>query len=216
MAAEQDALRRKNEEISQAYREKSRKLLQTQELYDKVKRKAEMGHIQRAASDAVDSTLQASSQANLFNGSLHDQEFADIASIQTFGQSHRIDLAGMNTGLPRSNFTMPGEDSHWPRPVGTGRCRSIVPFLQCWWINTSSGIFRHTHDRISSSEDRRAVVAWNLKSTWLGGYTGTKFERSKTKLDWKHFGLCQQPWRFGWCWTNFGVKGQSTNQPASS
>lgn len=132
MAAEQDALRRKNEEISQAYREKCRKLLQTQELYDKVKRKAEMGHIQRAASDAVDSTLQASSQANLFNGALHDQEFADMASIHTFGQSHRIDLAGMNTGLPRSNFTMPAEDSQWPRPIGAGRSKSFVLFLQCW------------------------------------------------------------------------------------
>lgn len=129
MAAEQDALRRKNEEINQAYREKSRKLLQTQELYDKVKRKAEMGHIQRAASDAVDSTLQAASQANFFNGGLHDQEFADTASIPTFGQSHRIDLAGMNTGLPRSNFTMPVEDNQWARHIGAGRSKSFVIFF---------------------------------------------------------------------------------------
>uniref|UniRef100_A0A0D2Y502 RING-type domain-containing protein n=1 Tax=Fusarium oxysporum (strain Fo5176) TaxID=660025 RepID=A0A0D2Y502_FUSOF len=56
--AEQDALRRKNGEISRAYKDKSRKVLQLQELYDKVKRKAELGQIQRAASDAVDSTLQ--------------------------------------------------------------------------------------------------------------------------------------------------------------
>jgi E3 ubiquitin-protein ligase CCNP1IP1 len=57
MTEEQDALRRKNEELAQAYKEKSRKLLQVQELYDKAKRRAEMGHIRRAASDAVDSTL---------------------------------------------------------------------------------------------------------------------------------------------------------------
>ena len=125
MAAEHDALRRKNEEISQAYREKNRKLLQTQELYDKVKRKAEMGHIQRAASDAVDSTLQASSQASLgFGGASHDHEFPDMSSMPAFGQSQRIDLASMNSSMPRSNFTLPGEDSHWPRHAGAGRSKS--------------------------------------------------------------------------------------------
>lgn len=41
----------------QTCKDKSRRLLQTQELYDRVKRKAELGQIQRAASDAVDSSL---------------------------------------------------------------------------------------------------------------------------------------------------------------
>jgi hypothetical protein len=57
MTLDQEALRRKNEELSMAYKEKSRKLLQTQELYDKLKRKAMLGHIQDAALDAVDNTL---------------------------------------------------------------------------------------------------------------------------------------------------------------
>lgn len=57
MALDQESLRRKNNELSLAYKEKSRKLLQTQELYDKLKRKAMLGHIQDAASDAVDNTL---------------------------------------------------------------------------------------------------------------------------------------------------------------
>lgn len=56
---DQEALRRKNEELSLAYKEKNRKLLQTQELYDKLKRKAMLGHIQDAASDAVDNTLHS-------------------------------------------------------------------------------------------------------------------------------------------------------------
>ncbi|KAK7704854.1 hypothetical protein SLS64_008202 [Diaporthe eres] len=51
----------KNEDLTQAYKEKNRKLLQTQELYDKLKRKAMLGHIQDAASDAVDTTLQGTS-----------------------------------------------------------------------------------------------------------------------------------------------------------
>lgn len=57
MALDQETLRRKNEELSTAYKEKSRKLMQMQELYDKLKRKAMLGHIQDAASDAVDTTL---------------------------------------------------------------------------------------------------------------------------------------------------------------
>lgn len=57
MSLDQEALRRKNEELSMAYKEKNRKLLQTQELYDKLKRKAMLGHIQDAALDAVDNTL---------------------------------------------------------------------------------------------------------------------------------------------------------------
>lgn len=57
MSLDQETLRRKNEELSIAYKEKNRKLLQTSELYDKLKRKAMLGHIQDAASDAVDTTL---------------------------------------------------------------------------------------------------------------------------------------------------------------
>lgn len=61
MNIDHDSLRRKYEELAQAYKEKNRKLLQTQELYDKLKRKAMLGHIQDAASDAVDTTLQGAS-----------------------------------------------------------------------------------------------------------------------------------------------------------
>lgn len=50
----------KNDELSSAYKDKHRKLVQTQELYDRLKRKAMVGHIQDAASDAVDTTLHGS------------------------------------------------------------------------------------------------------------------------------------------------------------
>jgi E3 ubiquitin-protein ligase CCNP1IP1 len=66
MQVDQDGLRRKNEEIMQAYREKSRKYLQTQELYDKLKRRAMLGQVQDAASDAVNHAIQASVTANRF------------------------------------------------------------------------------------------------------------------------------------------------------
>jgi E3 ubiquitin-protein ligase CCNP1IP1 len=66
MQLDQENLKRKNEELIQAFREKSRKQLQTQELYDKLKRRAMLGQVQNAASDAVDHTIQASVTASRY------------------------------------------------------------------------------------------------------------------------------------------------------
>ncbi|KAK8042812.1 hypothetical protein PG994_013295 [Apiospora phragmitis] len=55
---EQKVLRDKNAELAQAYKDKNRKLLQVQELYDKLKRKAMLGQIQDAAEDAIDSNFR--------------------------------------------------------------------------------------------------------------------------------------------------------------
>jgi hypothetical protein len=63
MDLEHENLRRKNDEIILAYREKTKQLLRTQELYDRVKSKEDLGRMQRAASDAVATTLQESSQS---------------------------------------------------------------------------------------------------------------------------------------------------------
>ena len=57
MATDQDALQRKNQELTQAYNEKTKKLTQTQELYDKVKRKAEFSQMRTAVSEAMNSSL---------------------------------------------------------------------------------------------------------------------------------------------------------------
>lgn len=64
MQLEQDNLKHKNEELVQAFREKSRKQLQTQELYDKLKQREMLGQVQNAAYDAVDHSIQASVIAN--------------------------------------------------------------------------------------------------------------------------------------------------------
>ncbi|KAE9371736.1 hypothetical protein N431DRAFT_410726 [Stipitochalara longipes BDJ] len=73
MQVDQDGLRRKNEELIQVVREKSRKQLQTQELYDKLKRRAMLGEVQNAALDAVDHNIQASVTANRFVDRVEDQ-----------------------------------------------------------------------------------------------------------------------------------------------
>lgn len=66
MQVDQDTLRRRNEELTQAFREKSKKQMQTQELYDKLKRRSMLGQVQEAASDAVDHTVQASVIGNRY------------------------------------------------------------------------------------------------------------------------------------------------------
>jgi hypothetical protein len=60
MHVDQNNLRKKHDELQHAFREKNRKYLQTQELYDKLKRRAMLGQVQNAATDAVDNTIQAS------------------------------------------------------------------------------------------------------------------------------------------------------------
>ncbi|RSM07961.1 hypothetical protein CEP52_004932 [Fusarium oligoseptatum] len=96
MAAEQDALQRKNDEIGQALKEKSRKVLQLQELYDKVKRKAELGQIQKAASDAVEITLEASQLNQGLEGDDPTQRVPENDNTPAFSQ-RRINGSGMNT-----------------------------------------------------------------------------------------------------------------------
>ncbi|RDL29719.1 Cyclin [Venustampulla echinocandica] len=66
LQVELDGVRRKNEDLTQAMREKTRKHLQTQEMFDKLKRRSMLGQVQNAASDAVDDTIQASVAANRY------------------------------------------------------------------------------------------------------------------------------------------------------
>ncbi|KAH7163622.1 hypothetical protein B0J13DRAFT_634972 [Dactylonectria estremocensis] len=122
LVAEQEALRRKYQEMHQAHRDKSRKLLQTQELYDKVKRRAEMGDIQQAASDAVDSSLQVAPQASHGFGVMGDHDISEGHIMSTFGQNSRLDMANMNTGMPRARMPLSGkDDGRWPRLGGASR-----------------------------------------------------------------------------------------------
>jgi hypothetical protein len=53
LTTDQKNLQRKNEEIAAVIKEKNKRLLRTQELYDKLKRRTMLGQIQEAASDVV-------------------------------------------------------------------------------------------------------------------------------------------------------------------
>lgn len=113
MQIDQDNLRRKNDELIQAFREKSRKQLQTQELYDKLKRRAMLGQVQNAASDAVDHTIQASVTANRLIDRLSDQNqqpsqppLYQAAGVQ---HSNASPVGRINTGHSRN------DDGTWGR-----------------------------------------------------------------------------------------------------
>ncbi|KAF6822797.1 E3 ubiquitin-protein ligase CCNB1IP1 [Colletotrichum musicola] len=56
--ADYDNLRRKYEELGLSYKDKCRRFAQLQELHNKVKRKAELGQMEAAASYTVDSSFQ--------------------------------------------------------------------------------------------------------------------------------------------------------------
>ncbi|GKU03087.1 e3 ubiquitin-protein ligase ccnb1ip1 [Fusarium langsethiae] len=119
LVAEQESLRRKHEEISQAYKEKSRKVVQLQELYDKVKRRAELGQIRRAASDAVDHTLQAAQLDPGYSGNMTAQGNIENNPAPAFGQSHRVNVSGMNNGAARNYHNMATEGNQWSRLRGS-------------------------------------------------------------------------------------------------
>ncbi|CAZ80628.1 unnamed protein product [Tuber melanosporum] len=61
MRVVEDELRRKNHELLQGWREKARKLAQTQELYDKLKRRTLISQVQQAATDQADQALYMTS-----------------------------------------------------------------------------------------------------------------------------------------------------------
>ncbi|KAI0539266.1 hypothetical protein GGR58DRAFT_524801 [Xylaria digitata] len=120
---DRDELRKKYEELLQTCKEKNRKLLQTQELYDKLKRKAMLGQVQDAAEDVVESTLQA---PLISNNGIEPQEIPYFQARDTvYGQSTSIyeKSQGMNTyNYPQANI--PPHAGNWPRTAGA---QSDVP-----------------------------------------------------------------------------------------
>ncbi|KAI1852474.1 hypothetical protein JX265_011108 [Neoarthrinium moseri] len=128
---DQQALRRKNDELAQALKEKNKKLLQTQELYDKLKRKAMMGQMQDAAEDAVDSNLQTA--ARLDGGITGLVEVPGLPGIyQEDGsslQQHRVDSNALHRtdgghAFPSATHSPPGS---WARTVGAGTNIPVTP-----------------------------------------------------------------------------------------
>lgn len=108
LQSERDSLRNKNEELSHAFREKSRKHLQTQEMFDKMKRRSMLGHVQNAASDAVEHSIQASVAANRY--------------VDSVDQTQRPPPPPLFTSQPQSNLQTQGSGNPQnlaPQTMGT-------------------------------------------------------------------------------------------------
>jgi E3 ubiquitin-protein ligase CCNP1IP1 len=110
MLVDKDNLQRKNEELAQAFRDKSRKHSQTQELYDKLKRRFMLGQVQNAASDAVDHTIHSSAVSNCF-----------VDPTTGFDQCPRqlpLFAESQETRMPQSGFSTEGGNlPSMPPPV---------------------------------------------------------------------------------------------------
>lgn len=115
----QDNLQRKNDELAQAYKDKSRKLLQAQELYDRVKKKAEMSQMQQAASDAIDMTIQAAPERFPPNPMRNlSMAVAPLAPASRVGHANIFDASSVSAALPRLNAQpFPKENTFLPKAL---------------------------------------------------------------------------------------------------
>ncbi|KAI0897082.1 hypothetical protein F4806DRAFT_495591 [Annulohypoxylon nitens] len=142
MRMDQDSLHRKNEELTQAYKDKNRKLLQTQELYDKLKRKAMLGQIQDAAEDAIDSTLHGSptNRAQFEIGRQHPTGYEDIGS--PYGRQHHPtfhEQPRMPGGYQHQTTTQ-DYGSSWPRTTEAQLSVPVTPSTHRQRVGESTGI----------------------------------------------------------------------------
>lgn len=118
MTNSRDILQKKNVELAEALRDKSRKLYQTQELYNQVKRKAELGQIERAAYDAVDNSIRSAPQPALNGQEPHGfhSNFHDINEpVYSLSHGPRFDTAGFTTGPSGSNLQRNEREDPWAR-----------------------------------------------------------------------------------------------------
>ncbi|RNJ58415.1 hypothetical protein D7B24_004684 [Verticillium nonalfalfae] len=136
LALQNDAMRRKYDELGQAFKDKSRRLLQTQELYDRVKRRAEMGQMQAAACDAVDSHLQM----NVFSdtrdkGSPRQGQYEQQADFSQFHKSRGSDRSEMPPPQNRGATQFVVNDELWAGQntlsgIGMQKAPMITPVRQ--------------------------------------------------------------------------------------
>ena len=103
MTVDQDTLRRKNEELRNAYEDKSRKQLHTQEMYDKLKRQSMLGQVQNAASDAVEHHIEASVRGDRYDDRLGNQ--GQRIQQPVFGSNHASVESGVRSHGEGLGFT---------------------------------------------------------------------------------------------------------------
>jgi hypothetical protein len=106
MQLEQEKLKAENAKLANAYRDKARKHQQTQELYDRLKRKEMTAATQSAAFDSVDEVLQSVSSRQDSNGAGQTMHFpGDLSPSKQFSAANDI-------GHPLQGHHREGNDGH--------------------------------------------------------------------------------------------------------
>ena len=91
MQLNEDKLKVENAKLCNAYREKSRKHQQTQELYDRLKRKEMTAATQSAAFDSVDEVLQSVSSTHATNGLAQSEQYhGEHSPLKQFSAGHGV------------------------------------------------------------------------------------------------------------------------------
>ncbi|KAL5330188.1 hypothetical protein ACEPPN_003713 [Leptodophora sp. 'Broadleaf-Isolate-01'] len=150
LQVEQNNLQRKNEEITISLREKTRKNLQTQELYDKLKRRAMLGQVQDAASDEVDNAIQASAAAN---------HFVDKIGNQNMRPPPPLFSGQQNTGIQRTGAT-----GH----VGMGPPQMTGAGDSGWGSFSTRGSINHNPPMQTPSSHRQNSGSYPMQGVGLG------------------------------------------------
>jgi hypothetical protein len=134
MQLEQDKLKTENAKLANTYRDKNRKLQQTQELYDRLKRKEMTAATQSAAFESVDEVLQSvinRQDSNEFGQST--QYHSDHSPFRQFG--------------PIQDLRDPVHDSLRGQSFGTAETAQMPPPM-----NRPSNIFgKQTHGQCKNS-----------------------------------------------------------------
>jgi len=114
MQLEQEKLKTENSKLANAYRDKARKHQQTQELYDRLKRKEMTQATQSAAFDSVDEVLQSVSSRQDPNGLAHTSQYhgdlspsKQFAAAQDMGDPLHAHHRGVNDDHSGNGRMMP-------------------------------------------------------------------------------------------------------------
>ncbi|KAI0154864.1 hypothetical protein GGR57DRAFT_465289 [Xylariaceae sp. FL1272] len=139
---ERDETRKRYDELLQTYKEKNKRLLQTQELYDKLKRRAMLDQVQDAAEDAVESTLHIPHN-NSNTEILGSQDQSFLQSHEGFyGPSYSIrheQRTGQGLYGKSQSRAMP-HINNWPRTIGAQSDVPLTPSTHRHRIGEPTGI----------------------------------------------------------------------------
>ncbi|KAK8127409.1 hypothetical protein PG984_008517 [Apiospora sp. TS-2023a] len=143
---EQKSLREKNTELAQAYKDKNRKLLQVQELYDKLKRKAMLGQMQDAAEDAIESSFRPDVA---IDGGVHAYGDND-ANVPPFYQDQGVpygrpgrqppDTTNRMGGIYSSQEGIGSQGPSFPRTIGAQADIPVTPSTHRQRLGDPTGI----------------------------------------------------------------------------